>query len=588
MHAQNLCLDALFGCPFLCLPDKERGERKRTARQNPSTRPCVSRETPPRLRRFSLDSAAAETGSSPSPPVARGAPPPVRVLEMFRRNLVIGLCLLLPIAVYAQSLGNGFVTWDDRLLIVDNPIVHGLSWSNIRAAFTSYDPELYIPLTLLSYQVNYMIGGLEPFGYHLGNLMLHVGNGVLVFLLLRRLICSGRSRSSATDQSHHCDWWAVSFSLLFAIHPLHTEAVVWAAARKDVLSTFFFLWTVLFYLQSRGDQKMRKKYWWSVVAFSLALLSKVSVITWPLMLPLMDWYRGEKMDRKMLQRALPYFGLSIIFGIIALGGKIANTGFLYEKILIGCRAVTLLLQKFFLPVHLSALYPFTKPISITTPELLLSVLFVLFVFLVVVWLAWKKDMRLPLFAWMWFFLFLAPSFSNVLKGHNELLDIYVTSDRYAYLPSVGLLLVTSLLGARWMKPFPKSTVVVISIVITVFSMLSYRQSLVWKNTLALFTHVSEVQPNAYVAWTNIGTEYVHQGRLNEGLASYGKALAIRDDATTWYNVGQILRAQGKIPLAIQAYQRAVESSPLEVDAKRALEELKIPLTQPSPPAGGEG
>ena len=490
---------------------------------------------------------------------------------MLRRNILLGLLIFLPLAVYAHSLGNSFVTWDDRLLIVDNPIVHGLTWSNIRAAFTSYDPELYIPLTLLSYQMNCAIGGLEPFGYHLGNLVLHIANAVMVCSIFPLLI-NPRSRSGEPRLSATAAFLA---ALLFAVHPLHTESVVWAAARKDVLSTFFFLWTVLFYLQSRGDQNMRKKYWWSVVAFALALLSKVSVITWPLMLPLMDWYRGEKMDRKMLQRALPYFGLSIIFGIVALGGKIANTGFLYEKILIGCRAVTLLLQKFFIPVHLSPLYPFTKPIDFATPELTISLLFVIGVTCIVLWLAFKRDMRLPLFAWGWFLLFLAPSSSNVMKGHNELLDIYVTSDRYAYLPSMGLFWIGALGVGRWVEKKTKVTYGIISLVLLLFCVLTYRQSLVWKDTLTLFTHVSEVQPNSYVAWTNIGTEETRRGNINRGLEAYRTALAIRDDATTWYNVGQILRAQGKIELAIQAYEKAVKSSPLEEDAKRALNELKI-------------
>ncbi|MEK7563468.1 MAG: tetratricopeptide repeat protein [Patescibacteria group bacterium] len=489
--------------------------------------------------------------------------------------------ITLTLLVYARSLGNDFVTWDDRLLIVDNPIVHGLSWANIVAAFTTYDPEIYIPLTFLSYQINYMIGGLQPFGYHLVNLLLHMGNAILVGILAGKLLNGKLKIENGKLFSIFHFQFSILVALLFAVHPLHTEAVVWAAARKDVLSTFFLLMSVWLYL---GSKENTKKYWLSVAVFALALLSKVSVIMWPLLIPMLDWYRGETIAgvphprrgaARSLQRAIPYAVLSLVFGVLALGGKIANTGFLYEKILIGCRAVTLLLQKFFWPVHLSALYPFTKPISITTPELGLSVLFVLFVFFFLIWLAWKKHTRLPLFAWTWFLLFLAPSMTNILKGHNELLDIYVTSDRYAYLPSLGLLLVAGWLVARWMQRYPKAVSSVVLLVLFVFSVLSYRQSLTWKNTLTLFTHVSAVQPNSYVAWNNIGTEYVHQGRLNDGLQAYGKALAIRNDATTWFNVGQILRAQGKIDLAIRAYEKAVESSPLEEDAKRALEELKM-------------
>ena len=504
---------------------------------------------------------------------------------MVRRNILLGICILLPIAIYAQSLGNGFVTWDDGLLITENPIIRGLSLHNLWLAFTSYDPELYIPLTFISYQINYAIGGLEPLGYHLGNLLLHIANVGFVYAISRRLMeaasasRSGRSRSSATT--------GALAALIFAVHPLHTEAVVWAAARKDVLSAFFFLLTVLCYLRSKEEINAKSKelrwYWISLSMFLLALLSKVSVITWPVLMVLMDWSRGEFVKTPQvrtpaadaLKRAVPFLILSLIFGIIALGGKIANTGFAYEKFLIGCRAVTLLLQKFLWPIHLSALYPFTKPVSFFTPELGFSVLFVFLVSVTVLFLAWRRGVKLPLFAWAWFLLLLVPSFSNITKGHNELLDIYVTSDRYAYLPSIGLLFVAGWLVTKLAERLPKIVYPLFFFILCVFSVLSYRQSLFWKDTSTLFVHVSDVQPNSYVAWSNIGTEEVRRGRLHEGLQAYTKALQIRDDATTWYNVGQILRAQGKIELAIQAYERAVESSPLEEDAKRALEELRM-------------
>jgi tetratricopeptide (TPR) repeat protein len=151
----------------------------------------------------------------------------------------------------------------------------------------------------------------------------------------------------------------------------------------------------------------------------------------------------------------------------------------------------------------------------------------------------------------------------------------MTSDRYAYLPSVGVLLIVAWLIAKLAERFPGIVASSAIAVVLVLAVLSYKQSLVWKDTFILFTHVSEVQPRAYVAWSNIGTEEVRRGRPNEGLRAYTKALQIRDDATTWYNVGQILRAQGKREMAMEAYERAVASSPLEEDAKKALEELRM-------------
>lgn len=143
--------------------------------------------------------------------------------------------VLLVLALYAASLQNDFVYWDDSLLIKENPIVRGLTWQNVKAAFSRYDPELYIPLTFLSYQATYMLSELDPFLYHLGNIFLHALNVILVLVLVYKL------RRSRTE--------ALVCAALFAIHPLHTEAVAWASGRKDLLSAFFFLLSVLTYLK---------------------------------------------------------------------------------------------------------------------------------------------------------------------------------------------------------------------------------------------------------------------------------------------------------------------------------------------------
>ena len=170
------------------------------------------------------------------------------------RLLPIGLIIVLTLLVYGKSLGNAFVRWDDSMLIYENPIVREISWKSLKAAFTTYDPELYIPLTFLSYQIDYAIGGMHPFGFHLTNLVLHTLNAVLVFFLLQLLLSGnnpplplkGEGRVRVAGRGT-----AFLVALLWAIHPLNTEAVVWASARKDVLSTFFFLGSLCTYLKWR-------------------------------------------------------------------------------------------------------------------------------------------------------------------------------------------------------------------------------------------------------------------------------------------------------------------------------------------------
>ncbi|MBI4129132.1 hypothetical protein HY464_00395, partial [Candidatus Peregrinibacteria bacterium] len=181
---------------------------------------------------------------------------------MFRIGLIIGLTFL----VYGQSLGNAFVRWDDSMLIYENPIVREISWKSLKAAFTTYDPELYIPLTFLSYQIDYAIGGMHPFMFHLTNLVLHTLNAVLVFFLVTLLGIPSHARGRNSSNPSPCPlpWGegnggphfvAFAVATIWAIHPLNTEAVAWASARKDVLSTFFFLLSIILYLRYRNEKR---------------------------------------------------------------------------------------------------------------------------------------------------------------------------------------------------------------------------------------------------------------------------------------------------------------------------------------------
>src|SRR3989344_80161 len=172
----------------------------------------------------------------------------------------LGIALLIGTVYGRAVLQNDFVTWDDGLLITENPIIQDISWENVKAAFTTYDPELYIPLTFLSYQIDHLFWGLNPVGFHLTNLVLHTLNAVLVFFLLQLLLSGNNLPLPLKGEGRvRVAWRAIAFlvALLWAIHPLNTEAVAWASARKDLLSGFFFLFSVCGYLQWRARVTLR-------------------------------------------------------------------------------------------------------------------------------------------------------------------------------------------------------------------------------------------------------------------------------------------------------------------------------------------
>ena len=475
--------------------------------------------------------------------------------------LGFGGIALLTTVVYAQIVTHGFVSWDDYALIVENPIIRGLTWQNFQAAFTSYDPELYVPLTTLSYQLNYAIAGLSPWMYHATNLLLHLLNIVLVGWVALKL-----------SNKH---WIALICALLFALHPINVETVAWASARKDLLSGFFFLLSILCYLQNSRFRIQNSWRWYAVslIAFAAGLLSKVSIVPLPLILLLLDWRAGEKLTLRGLGRYVPFAALTFVFLSIGFAGKVTESAFLGDQLLIGARSVLLYISKLFIPMHLSPFYPYTKAISILTPDILASVLLVLALTGLCVW-ALKKS-REPLFAWLWFLLLIAPSIGNMARGHNELLDVYIGSDRYAYLAALGIFWLVAfsfeMLRTRW----PKPSLGLLGIVTVLLGVLSYRQAMTWKDSESLFRHAVEASPNSYVAHTNLGTILVQQGDIEGGVEEYQTALRIRDDATTYYNLGLIYEAQGQIDEAIASYRWAVHASPLEQDAWRRLGELLI-------------
>ncbi len=458
-----------------------------------------------------------------------------------------GLLGLLLFFIYGASLSNEFVDWDDGLLIVENPIVHELSPATVKEAFTSYDPELYIPLTLVSYQLNHALVGLEPFLYHFENLLLHILNAALLAWFV--LLLTGRR------------WIAAVATLLFAVHPLHTETVAWASSRKDVLSACFFLFTLNAYLVFRQTGKW-KWYRYSVGSLLLGLLSKVSAITAPLIIILLDWREGRRIDCKYILEKIPFFLLSFIFGIVALGGKGGSDDLLFAKVLVGCKAIIFYLSKLLFPVGLSVLYPFTETISISNPSLLVPTILVFAITL----FAWRSRNRTKeiLFGWLFFLITVLPSFSNFAKGQDLQNDIYFASDRYAYIPSIGIIFLAALLLHHLIERRVKPVQGVIAAIIVLFAFQAHAQSLTWKNTESLFTNVMEFYPNSHVAHNNLGSLRFREGKEEEAFQYYQDSLAIRPNGMAYYNLGQLYTERGQTGEALKAYHNALQFRPTDV------------------------
>lgn len=514
-----------------------------------------------------------------------------------------GITLLL----YGQTLKHAFIALDDPYVIVNNLSIRSITPDTIKHIFTTYDPELYTPLTFFTYQLSYAAGALNPAWYFIVNILLHALNATLVAGFIGLLLQSG--------------FIGLLAGLFFAIHPMNTEVVAWATARKESLSAFFMLLSMISYVLYAIVRK-KGMYGISIFSFVFALLSKVSVATLPALLFLIDFWERRPLTKKSLLEKLPYVVLSFIFIIIGIIPKasILESTTLSEKILMTAKSTMFYLQKFLVPLDLSVVYPNKNPISLQSPDFLLSFIAFLSFLAFIVWSL--KKTRTIAFGFGFFLLAISPTFvhfnrnSNIQSGPST--GIQFASDHYMYVPIVGLLFVASALALRfWKSEYAARKkgrgrdmfLGCVCVVALIFSTLSFTQAAVWRNSETLFSHTLSLYPYSSAARVGLSVQYRKTGRfeeeervLKEGLV-YGKNStlhaglaairtrngdfigaetayeeALRIDPTNarvHFGLGTMYAAQGKNDEAMRAYMKALSLDPLYPAAENNIGSLFV-------------
>lgn len=492
---------------------------------------------------------------------------------------LIALCVL-PFFAFGQSILQGYAPIDDLFVVVRNLATRGPTGDHLRIAFTTFDPELYIPATLVSFQLNYLVSGLNPWSYHLVNVLLHGMNATLLFLILKRVTNAPRASLFA--------------AALFAVHPIHTEAVVWITARKDLLSTFFAFASILAFLRQTRSSVLL-----SIALFLCALLSKVSVAPLPLVFPLLINLQGEKWNRKTLLSIVPFLLLSVAFVSIGVFGKerIVETTNLVQTFLLIPRSTFFLLKKFLMPGNLSPLYEVTDPITLTNPWIIASLSG--FLGLIGIFGFIRHRLGAASLSALIFFILLLPAFLTFHKAGT----FFLASDRYIYLPSLGLLLLIALLlrgiGGRWSLPKP-AIAGTSGFLIALLCLLSMKQTKLWNSADALFTHALLVTPRSVAARTALaqtkldmdqpeqafailkeglkqgddvrlhlmaGNVYASTGQVTDALAQFVKVTLMEPgNADGWFSIGSIKEQTGDSVAALENYRTAVKLDPSDVPA----------------------
>jgi tetratricopeptide (TPR) repeat protein len=517
-------------------------------------------------------------------PVRAPAPGPETPLaRVLKHPALISLALVLAtFGVYWPLLKCDFVGYDDTVYVTQNwHVLRGLSWDQVDWAFSSTSEGFWHPLTWLSHMLDVQLYGVQAWGHHLSSLLLHMANTVLLFLGLRRL-------TGAV-------WRSALVAALFALHPLHVEAVAFVAERKEVLSAFFgllMLWTYAVYVEkSKGQSPQAKNYYVLTLAlFACALMSKPMVVTLPLVLLLLDYWplgrlagsrgqgagspsqapgrRTQTLGQLFLEK-VPFLGLSLVVGLITIYtemklGAVSVRSHIPLLMRLGNAVVSLLhyLEQTVWPVRLAVYYPFPRSIRLDELALAAGVL------VVISGLVWWARRRKPYLAvgWLWFLVML-----SLVSGVAFQVGAFARADRFTYLPLIGVFIMVVWALAGWFARSPKGRAVggILSVaVLAALGVQTNRQLPYWHDPGTIFEHALAVTKDNFTAYNNLGYYLLTDKRQpDEAIADFKEALRIdAKNAGAWNNLGFAYANKDQVNDAYACYQKALQYAPDDPDA----------------------
>ena len=496
-------------------------------------------------------------------------------------NSIIGVGLaVVTLAVYAQVTGHQFITLDDDFYIKNNPMVNrGVTLSRIAWAFTTFHQANWHPLTWISHMIDSQLFGMNAGGHLLVNVLIHVANTLLLFWFLLR--------------TTHARWPSALVAALFALHPLHVESVAWAAERKDTLSTFFGLLSLIAYARYAQARSMG---WYArtAAALALGLMAKPILVTWPFVMLLLDYWPLRRLSGQPARRSLGGGGWSAVRGIVlekipllaiaaascvitmiaqARGGAVrtfadAPVTLRLSNALVSYAKYVLLT---FWPNDLAVYYPFA-PVGIPPWQIVGAAL--LLIGITAFCVSQRKIRPYLIVGWLWFVGTLIPVIGFVQVGGQTM------ADRYFYIPSIGLFIAIAfgVANIAQTRRIARSLgVATIAVVLLVLATLTNTQIHRWRDSSTLFQHTLAVTPPNLPIEYNLAHLLGEQGRYDEAAAHFQKALQIKPDFFDGLlNMGVTRAQQGQTGEAIEYYQRAITVQP---NSAKAHAELGVALAK---------
>lgn len=488
--------------------------------------------------------------------------------ELRVRLALFGL-LALVVGAFWPAFSAGFLYFDDTAHVVANRLVTGgVSWEALGSAFQPH-ASLWTPLTWISHMLVVQFAGLNPFWHHLVNVVLHAGSVLLLFCWILRI---GKQF-----------WVALAVAALFAIHPLNVENVVWVAERNHLLAMIFLLAglnTYTSYVAQVRERTVGKADGWlrlTELAMLASIMSKGVFCSFPVLLLILDaWpFRRFAKERawKLVAEKWVLWVIAIFSVVMTMAslGREASSGDRLSLVFRVCVALTTLgwqAFRLFVPYELSPIHPMPKEI-LWMPAILSAAILAL-----ASYIGWRLRKRWP---WMlaglaWYLIALAPV-SGITQAGNTFF-----SDRFAYLPQIGVFLALALSGADLLSKKRSGSVVGAGILIALvatYGAISFSYARLWKDTATLFTHAAAVTEGNFIAHTTAALALVKKNDHAGAVQHFEAGLRINPGAENFRNAyGDTLVALGRSPNAVEQYERVLVTEPANPTAR-----YKLAITQ---------
>jgi Flp pilus assembly protein TadD len=486
---------------------------------------------------------------------------------------VAGICLCLAVitlAVFGQTVRYHFINYDDNEYVSQNPVVDdGLTLPGLKQALVHGSFDNWDPLTTLTHMADCQFYGLWAGGHHLTNVLLHTATVILLFLVLRQM-------TGAT-------WRSAFVAAVFAIHPLRAESVAWVSERKDVLSGLFFMLTLWAYGRYVRRPKWLPGYLLVLLFFALGLMSKVMLVTLPLVLLLLDYWPLQRVSGFKFQvsgsstlNAKPgtrSFGWLILEKLpmlvlvaVVCGKTLAIQGRYIQPIEAGLRlgnavvSYVTYLEQMIWPAGLAVFYP--HPASLAAQSIWLAGLVLALITAGV--FIWGKKRPYLWVGWLWYVGMLVPVIGIIQVGAQA------HADRYTYLPQIGVYFALTWLAVDLCGGWRHGRLVLGSFAVAVLLALgvaAFIQTTCWYDSEVLWRQTIAHTSNNSLAYKSLGDALLSKGRLDEAIGQFQTALEIKPQyADAHNNLGFVLNRKGQVDDAITHYRQALEIKPNFADA----------------------